>query len=126
MRFVLAGDAEMEVLAGSENLEVYQPQYGTGPRVYYKNLYRYTRCFIGGNVALEDVNECAEGAQVTLRDSSGQVVGTATTNNYGDFKIDDLGENSGEYSLDVVYPGYQKQEVTVDLKQSVNLGVIAL
>ena len=126
MRFVLVDESEMEGLVDSEKLEVYHPEYQTGPRVYYKNLYRFTRCFIGGSVALKDVDECAEGAQVTLRDGSGQTVGTATTNNYGDFKIDDLQADSGEYGLEVEYPGYQKQETKVDLKESVNVGSIFL
>ena len=58
-----------------------QPGHLTPPRVYYKNLYRFTWCFIGGNVALEDVDECDKGAQVTPWDGAGQTVGTATTNN---------------------------------------------
>ena len=126
MRFVLVDEAEMEGLVGSEKLEVYHPEYQTGPRVYYKNLYRFTKCFISGNVALEDVDECAEGAQVTLRDGSGQTVGTTTTNNYGDFKFDDLQAGSGEYGLVVEYSGYQKQEIKVELKESANVGTILL
>ncbi len=116
----------MEERVRAEDLEVYHPEYRTRPRVYYKKLYRYTRCFIGGSVALKDVDECAEGAQVTLRDGSGQTVATAKTNNFGDFKFDALQENSGEYSLNVAYTGYQRQEVRVDLKESVNVGTIFL
>ena len=51
-------------------------------------------------------------------------VGDAKTNNYGDFKIDNLEENSGKYSLAIELPGYQKKELNVDLKASVNLGTI--
>ncbi|MFC2046148.1 4Fe-4S dicluster domain-containing protein [Chloroflexota bacterium] len=126
MRFLSVDDADMERRVDEERLEVYHPEYQTGPRVYYKNLFRYARCFIGGNVALKDVDECAEGAQVSLRDGSGQLAGSATTNNYGDFKIDNLKEDSGEYSLEVEYRGYQKHESKVDLKDSVNVGTIFL
>ncbi len=126
MHFVHIEDAEMQRLRESEKLEVYQPQYQTQPRVYYRNLYRYTKCFIAGSVALKDVDECADGAKVTLRSGSGEAVDTAVTNNYGDFKIDDLEENSGKYSLEVEYPGYGKQELTVDLRDSVNIGTIVL
>ena len=126
MRFASADEAEMERLVVSERLEIYQSEHQTAPRVYYKNLYRFTRCFIGGNVALKDVDECAEGAQVTLRDGSGEIVGTATTDNYGDFRIDDLHPDSGEYGLEVEYPGYPKQDMKVDLKDSVNVGTILL
>jgi len=125
-RFVHLEDSEMQKVKESEKLEVYQPQYQTAPRVYYKNLYRYTKCFVAGSVALKDTDECADGAKVTLRNGSGKAIDTAVTNNYGDFKIDDLEENSGKYSLEVVYPGYQKQELVVDLEGSTNIGTILL
>ena len=125
MRIVHVEDSEMEELKESEKLKVYQPQYQTGPRVYYKNLYRFTKCFIAGSVALKDTDECAEGAKITLRNGSGEVINTVVTNNYGDFKIDDL-EKSGKYSLEVEYPGYQKQELGVDLEDSTNIGTIFL
>jgi Fe-S-cluster-containing dehydrogenase component len=121
---VCAEDSEMQTLKKSELLEVYQPQYKTKPRVFYKNLYRYTRCFIAGSVALKDKDECAEGASVTLIKNPRTKMGDAKTNNYGDFKIDNLEENSGKYSLAIELPGYKKKELSVDLKASVNLGTI--
>ena len=30
-----------------------KPELGTKPRVYYRNLWRYSKCFIGGSVAAE-------------------------------------------------------------------------
>jgi Fe-S-cluster-containing dehydrogenase component len=123
---VCRDDAELDELKASEGLEVYQPQFQTSPRVYYENLYRWTRCFVAGNVALKDVDECAEGASVTLRDGSGEVVGTAMTNNYGDFKIDDLEPNSGWYNLEIVYTDYGTEEVRVELAESVNVGTVLL
>ena len=126
MRFIRAGDEEMKALVEEEKLEAYQPQYGTSPRVHYKNLYRFTKSLITGSVALKDVDECAEGARVTLRDASGQILATAAANNYGDFRFDDLDENSGQYGLEVEYEGYQKQGLTVDLKESVNVGTVFL
>jgi len=121
---VCAEDSEMQPLKKSELLEVYQPQYKTNPRVFYKNLYRYTRCFIAGSVALKDKDECAEGASVTLIKDPKTKMGDTKTNNYGDFKIDNLEENSGKYSLAIELPGYKKKELSVDLKASVNLGTI--
>lgn len=121
---VCAEDSEMQPLKKSELLEVYQPQYKTNPRVFYKNLYRYTRCFIAGSVALKDKDECAEGASVTLIKDPKTKMGDTKTNNYGDFKIDNLEENSGKYNLAIELPGHQKKELSVDLKASVNLGTI--
>lgn len=126
LRIVHIEDSEMQKLKESEELEVYQPQCQTRPRVYYKNLNRYTKCFIAGSVALEDIDECADGARITLRNSAGRVIATVVTNNYGDFKIDDLEENSGEYGLEVEHPGYPIQELSVELEDSINVGTIFL
>jgi Fe-S-cluster-containing dehydrogenase component len=126
MSVVYAEDSEMEKVKKSESIEVYQPQYKAKPRVYYKNLYRYTRCFVAGSVALQDIDECAEGAKITLRKGAKEVLDKTVTNNYGDFKIDNLEEKSGKYILEVAYKGYEKKTVEVELKTSVNLGTIFL
>ncbi len=126
MSVVYAEDSEMEKVKKSENLEVYQPQNKSKPRVYYKNLHRYTRCFVAGSVALQDMDECAEGAKITLMKGAKKVVDKTVTNNYGDFRIDNLEEKSGKYVLEVAYKGYEKKTVEVDVKTSVNLGTIFL
>ena len=126
MVVVHAEDPEMQKIKRSENLEIYQPHYKTSPRVYYKNLYRYTKCFIAGSVAFRDTDECAEGARVSLRKGAKRAVDEVLTNNYGDFKIDNLEEKSGKYSLEIEYPGYKKQKLSLDLKTSMNLGTIFL
>ena len=116
----------MQAIQKSERLEVYKPQYKTSPRVYYKNLYRFTRCFIAGSTAFKNTDECAEEARVSLSKGTHKQIAEVRTNNYGDFKIDNLEENSGEYNLKLEYPGYNTQELTVDLKTSIDLGVIFL
>ena len=126
LRMIHAEDTDMQAIREAEKLEVLQPELNTKPRVYYKNLYRYAKCFIAGSVALQDKDECAEGAQVTLtkgQQNSGKVT---ITNNYGDFKIDDLEENSGRYTLRIEYTGYETGAVEVDLTTSRNAGVIFL
>ena len=126
LEFVRIDDTDMQKKAESEALEFFHPQFGLEPRVYYKNLYRYTRCFIAGSVALSEPDECAEGAKVTLKNGVGKVVDTTVTNNYGDFKFDALEASSGKYSLDVEYPGYGKQELSVDVEKSINIGTVFL
>ncbi|UCC88283.1 MAG: carboxypeptidase regulatory-like domain-containing protein [Anaerolineales bacterium] len=126
MEFLHVEDAEMQRIVHSEELEVWHPEYGLEPRVYYKKLYRYTRWFISGSVALKDVDECAEGAKVTLKNGSGGVLITALTNNYGDFRFDALEAKSGQYRLEVDYPGYQQRELRVDLENSIDVGTIFL
>jgi Fe-S-cluster-containing dehydrogenase component len=126
LRLIHAEESQMQKIIESEDLEVYQPQYKTRPRVYYKNLYRYTRCLIAGSVALRDVDECADGAKVILIRGSNKKIDETTTNNYGDFKFDNLEEDSGNYSMEIEYPGYKKQTLNIDLKTSMNLGTIFL
>lgn len=126
LEFVHIEDLEMQRMIESDKLDTLHPEYGLEPRVYYKNLYRFTKCFVSGSVALKDVDECAEGAKVFLKNGSGKVIDTTVTNNFGDFKIDNLEENNGKYSLEVEYPGYQKQELSVALEDSIDVGTIFL
>jgi len=118
-------DEEMEKIKKAEQLEVYRPELKTRPRVYYKNLYQFTKSFIAGSVAFQDTDECAEGTKVTLMLDTKEI-DEAVTNNYGDFKLDNLPENSGEYNLELEYSGYDKKTITLDLTKSVNLGTIFL
>jgi Fe-S-cluster-containing dehydrogenase component len=127
MRIMNVEDSEMAQLIRQESLEVLHPEYGTHPRVYYRNLYRYLKCFIAGSVAFEKDGtvDCAEGAVVSLYKGS-EKMGEAVTDNYGDFKFDNLEENSGDYSLEVVYQMYEKRTVSLELTDSRNVGVILL
>jgi Fe-S-cluster-containing dehydrogenase component len=120
-------EAEMKKIVVAEGLEVYRPELQTNPRVYYKNLYRYTRCFIGGSVAvkIDGKKECAEGVKVTLFNGDKRIA-ESITDNYGDFKIDNLEENSGPYKLELARKGYKKKTIDVDLKESVYVGTIVL
>ena len=125
MRVINTDDATMERMIKDENLEVLHPEYGTKPSVYYKNLSRYFKCFIGGSVAIEanGITDCAEGAVVTLLKDS-KKIDEAVTDNYGDFKFDNLEENSGKYILEISYKGYEKKTLEVDLMKSKNVGTI--
>ncbi len=51
MRAIKIDDDEMARIARDEGLEPMKPELGTRPRVYYRNLWRYTKCFIGGTVS---------------------------------------------------------------------------
>jgi hypothetical protein len=126
MRIVSIDESEMQRLVEAENLEIYRPQYQTEPRVYYANLYRFTHCFIAGSVALKDIDECAEGARITLELLSTGTIHSVETNNYGDFKIDGLQRNLGESCLKVAFPGYQTQEFNLNLMESINVGTVYL
>ena len=126
MRAIKVSDEEMERMVKDEGLAVMQPEAGTKPRVYYRNLWRYTTCFIGGSVSVEQGGavDCVEGATVRLvKDGLG--VAAAITDNYGDFKFDRLPENSGTYSVEVTGAG-RSTTVSATLGTSINLGEIRL
>jgi len=126
MRAICVDDVEMGMIAREHELEVVRPELETKPRVYYKNLWRYSTCFIAGSVSIETKGavECVEGATVRLL-KNGAMLAEAATDNYGDFKFDRLGENSGEYSVEVTF-GKNKRAVKARLSESINLGEIRL
>jgi hypothetical protein len=116
----------MARMARDEGLEVMRPDLATKPRVYYRNLWRYATCFIGGSVSAEanGVVDCVEGASVRLL-QNGKVVAETTSDNYGDFKFDKLAEESGAYTVEISQGGKTKT-VEAKLGVSINLGEIRL
>lgn len=94
-------DAEMARMAAAEGLEVLKPELGTKPRVYYKNLHLMTKCFVGGSVVkmVNGVEECAEGAEVVVS-RNGQEIGRATTDAFGEWKVDRLDPGSQGWQVE--------------------------
>jgi hypothetical protein len=127
MRAIKVEDEEMARMAREEALEVMKPEAGTKPRVYYRNLWRYSKCFIGGTLAAQtnDTVDCVEGASVRLT-KDGRTVAETTSDNYGDFKFDKLDENSGRYLVEISTPGHVRKTVEANLGVSINLGEIRL
>jgi len=99
---VKVSDAEMQKIAADNELEVLQPELDAKPRVYYKNMHFFTKCFVGGSVVatVDGVEECVEGAEVVVK-KDGSEVGRATTDTFGEFKVDGLEPGSGQYELEV-------------------------
>jgi Fe-S-cluster-containing dehydrogenase component len=127
MRAIKLDDRDMARMARDEGLEVIKPELGTRPRVYYRNLWRYSKCFIGGTLAAEanGVIDCVEGASIRL-DKGGYTIAETTSDNYGDFKFDKLDEGSGTYVVDISAKGRSRKTVEARLGASVNLGEIRL
>jgi len=100
-RTLKVDDEEMQRIRADEGLEVLLPELGTRPRVYYRNLHLMTGCFVGATVVMTvaGVEECAAGVEVVLR-HSGREAGRATTDAFGEFKIDRLAPNSTGYQLE--------------------------
>jgi Fe-S-cluster-containing hydrogenase component 2 len=120
-------DAEMKKIIESENLEVLHPEHGTKPRVYYKNLHRYNKCFVGGSVAAinDGTADCIKGATVKLSQNS-TMIAEDTTDAFGDFKFDKLDEKSGIYTIEVSAEGYSSRSIEVDLDTSITIEDIYL
>ena len=95
-----------------KDLEVYQPELGTSPRVYYKNLYRWTKVFVAGSAYFADSGDCAEGAGVLVA-RGGEVAARVQTNNFGDYCVDRLIPDA--YTVTVSAAGYEPVESTVTL-----------
>ena len=126
LRAVKQDDEAMRREAQADGLEVLRPELGTRPRVYYRNLHRFTKCFIGGSVvaAIEGVVECVSGASVTVR-KEGREVGRATTDTFGDFKCDGFDGDSGAYTIEIAHRAGTATARCV-LGESVHVGTLML
>ncbi len=127
IRSVKVEDAEMQKMVADEGLEILHPEYEAKPRVWYKNLYRFEKCFIGGSIEAEKdgIVDCIEGATVTLSKDSSTIAETVS-DNFGDFKFDKLDEDSGAYEISIVAEGYPAKALSVELGLSTTLGDIRL
>ena len=127
LQSVHATDTEWQRRVTEEGLEPLDGGGQTRPRVLYKNLDRYTRCFVGGSVCVEQngVVDCVEGARVSLRRGT-EAVAEATTDGFGDFRFDRLEEGSGTYSVRIEATGYAPAEREAELGESISLGTISL
>ncbi|MGO8974361.1 MAG: 4Fe-4S dicluster domain-containing protein [Steroidobacteraceae bacterium] len=124
---VKTSDEAMGEIASHEGLRVLEPELGTRPRVWYRNLTRYDHCFIGGTVSRmsDKVADCVGGASVELYQNGGLVM-SSTTDAFGDFRFDGLAPASGDYEVRV-RQGSDRRTVAVRLREdSVYLGEIAL
>jgi Fe-S-cluster-containing dehydrogenase component len=126
LRVELAEDRRWEEIIKNENLEPLNANLNTKPNVYYKNLYRFNKCFIAGSVEVTrfGATDCAEGAKVSLY-KDGELLESLVTDNYGDFKFDRLCENSGKYAIKVELDGFLSKEIEVLLGTSVNVGTVS-
>jgi nitrate reductase beta subunit len=128
MKAIKVEDEVMTSIVADLGLEIIRPDlFSTRPRVWYRNLWRYTKCFIGGSVSAEQngVVDCVEGAKVRLV-KDGRAVAETQSDNYGDFKFDRLDENSGAYTVEIEAARGRKKTVEARLGESVNLGEIRL
>lgn len=127
MRVLHVEDDEMQRIARAEGLQVLKPELGTKPRVYYKNLDRFTKAFVGGSLAgaIGGVEECVAGARVVLK-RNGDALAETTSDAFGDFRFSGLDEASGAYELEVSDPRFAPRRLGFELGESRYLGTIRL
>ena len=127
LRSVKVTDQAMRTISEREKLEVLLPQRNTKPRVHYKNLHLMSRCFVGGTIVTRNGGreECVSGAAVALS-KDGKVVGAAISDAFGEFKIDMIEPNSGEYDVNAKVDDRKSTTHKVQLGQSQYIGVIEL
>ena len=122
MKAIKLDDDAMAKMADEEGYEVLNPEYGTKPRIWYKNLWRYSTAFVGGSVSADanGIVDCVEGAAVTLS-KDGSKLAELVTDNYGDFKFDRLEENSGRYTIEISSKQYGSKSIEFELSESLYL-----
>lgn len=129
LRSMHVEDAEMQAFVQREKLQVLKPELATRPRVHYRNLHRFTTCFVGGSVIadIDGISECISGAEVVLIKGQ-QVIDTASSDAFGDFKFDGLAPSSGRYRVDVSHPQSGKTSAQVEIVggDSVYIGTLKI
>lgn len=124
-------DAEMSEIIEKEGLEELNPNLNTKPRLWYKNLGRFQKCFIGGSVSADNngVVDCVEGAFVSLA-WEGKETASMKTDYFGDFRFYDLEPNNGDCTIIIKAEGFEEKRIDVSLGESyspsVSLGEIRL
>lgn len=130
LQAVKTSDAEMAKRVQDENLfTLNEALRGTRPRVYYRNLDRVHRHFVGGNVvrALADGRiDNVEGATVEFAGADPEIQRTSRTDRYGDFRIDGLDSSVKPSAVRVSHPQFGEASVSVTVADSVYLGSIEL
>jgi len=93
LSFIEAEPAEFEKLVASEGLAAYKEELGSKPHVWYKNLYRFEKNFIAGQLLKN--GDVAPDICVKLTGANGEA--ELITDMFGEFKFDGLPD--GEYKL---------------------------
>ena len=117
-KFMAVEEAELSSFIEQEGLERYKDEFGTKPMVFYKNLYRFTKCFISGSLIMD--GECCEEAEITVFGEDGKIASRAVSNQYGDFYADKL--EIGTYNVKISANGKTLSVEAVRVDPSVYLG----
>lgn len=126
-RSVKVTDAEMQKIAKDEKLETLESDTSAKPRVYYKNNHLFTTCFVGGTIVSkkDGVEDCVKGAKVSAMQGD-QLLGSASSDGFGDFAIKRLKRDCGEITLNVEIDGKQAASINVEVRDSIYVGCVSV
>lgn len=125
LSYVKCTDEEFAQLSEKQKLKPLEPG-NNRPRVLYRNLYKANSVYVYGAVVsrASGVERAVEGADAVLR-LNGMVIASAETDFFGEFKIDRLPKNSGDFELTVSYQGKDVMKTTVSIADKCpDVGVI--
>jgi Fe-S-cluster-containing dehydrogenase component len=129
IRALKVEDKQLQEMVKKEHLSVIHPEFGTKPRVFYRNLDDALSHLVAGNVC-EDMGggrlRNLEGVEVVLYDSAEgeRTERTTTTDHFGDFRFSGLTSQSSRIELRVRKDGTEKTIATRERTGSVNLGTL--
>jgi Fe-S-cluster-containing dehydrogenase component len=115
----LIDESELNLIKGK--MEVFHPEYGTQPRVYYFNV---PKKFIAGTVYDPVAKRVITGAVCDLTSNKGESFQT-TTDGFGDFWFENM--EAGIYSLKIQADKFPPKTINqISIEKDVNLGNIGL
>ena len=127
IRAVNVADAQLAEMVEKEHLSVIRADFGTKPRVFYKNLEEALSHLVAGNVC-EDLGggqlRNLEDVEVVLVDSADGSERVARTDHFGDFRFSGLAAPVSTIAVRVRRDGGEKVLVERERSGSVNLGTL--
>ena len=118
-------DVEFDKLVEEKGLVSIVPKE-VSPRVWYKNLHRFNKNMIAGEIAYMDgdTEVCVPGLDVDLK-KDGEVIQRARTSTFGEFYFDHIEKNSGEYEVCAEIPGRGSVSTTITMtERDVDTGLL--
>lgn len=122
---VYCEDSEFEKIVEKQKLKPLTDS-SNQPRVLYRNLYKYNKCFIAGGLSYikDGIETAATEAKIKLS-MNGVLLKETYADFLGEYKIDRLPKNSGTYTLEYIMPGYKTIVKQVEIKEeSPNMGCL--
>lgn len=122
-------DEEFAQIAAKQGLKSLDCGGANKPRLVYRNLYKVNTVYVYGAVVRRDeagIERAMEGADAVLC-LNGEIITSAVTDFFGEFKIDHIPKNSGTFELRIRIGGetVHTQEIVVG-DECPNAGVITV